>query len=180
MSKLASILLIFTLLLSSCGRHSNRLTPDSLKNMTYTLDSFEGMAVTLKDGKFGGQVEGQEGSEFDVGMLDQRAIGQINGNDAAAVVLYSNSGGSGTFLDLALVLDLNDKPANVATANLGDRVKVNGISIEKDTIRVDMTVHGPEDPMCCPSLNVKRSFVLQGSALIEPSIGKNPLPEDPD
>jgi len=156
-----------TLVLSGCVRRPAPLTPEALRNATYSLDSFQGMKVKLTDGRFEGHPGDNEASQITVGMLNKTASGSIGGSAAAAVILYSNSGGTGTFLDLALVLEKDGTASNIATVNLGDRVRVNNVSIEQDTIHVAMTVHGPDDPMCCPTLDVERLFVLRDSSLVE-------------
>lgn len=158
---------LMSLALSGCVRRSAPLTSEILRNATYSLDSFQGMKVKLTDGRFEGHPGDDENSQITVGMLNKTASGIIAGSAAAAVILYSNSGGTGTFLDLALVLEKDGTASNIATVNLGDRVRVNSVSIDRDTIYVAMTVHGPEDPMCCPTLDVERLFVLRDSSLVE-------------
>ena len=178
MTKNLIIAAILIALLSGCGRRSHQLTLESLKNATYSLDSFEGMKVTLQDGRFQGKPGADDDSEFEVGMMDRTAFGQIHGVDAAAVILYWNSGGTGTFIDLALMLRSEGKAVNIATMNLGDRVRVNEVSIDHDTIYVAMTIHGPEDPMCCPTLDVRRAFLLRDTVIVEPNASASPEPND--
>ena len=105
--------------------------------------------------------------EYAVGDLDR------DGKPDAAVVLATNTGGSGTFHDLAVVLNRDGVPENAATFFLGDRVPVDRIRIVDGEIQVDLTMHGPADPMCCPSLEVTRKFRLVGGELeeIEPPAG---------
>ena len=105
--------------------------------------------------------------EYAVGDLDR------DGSPDAAVVLATETGGSGTFVDLAVVLNRDGVPENRAIFFLGDRVPVDRIRIVDGEIRVDLTMHGPADPMCCPSLEVTRKFRLVGGELeeIEPPAG---------
>jgi hypothetical protein len=37
-------------------------------------------------------------------------------------------------------------------ADLGDRTRVKGLAIDNGCTTLDKVVHGPNDPMCCPSL----------------------------
>jgi len=76
-------------------------------------------------------------------------------------------GGSGTFIDLATVLNQDGAPKHVATVNLGDRVQVKSIAIEPGVISLEMVTHGPDDPMCCPSQNVTEKYKLQGDQLVK-------------
>ncbi|MGE5301349.1 MAG: hypothetical protein ACM3MB_10395 [Acidobacteriota bacterium] len=60
---------------------------------------------------------------------------------------------------------------NTDIAFLGDRVKVHSLEIRDNQFVVAMTTHGPRDPMCCPTLEVKKRFAVQGSSLV-------PVPEE--
>lgn len=95
--------------------------------------------------------------------------GDINadGLEDAFVILSTQNGGSGHFVELAAVLDLNGSPYNMATIYLGDRVVVESGKVENSTIVLNMRVHGPNDGLCCPSQFVTWSFVLNGDLLIK-------------
>lgn len=164
------------LLLASCDRPSGDLSDEALRNASYASDSFEGLTVRLQNGHYRGHFATDESMEFEVGMLPDVARGTLDGHEAAVVVLFSNSGGTGTFIDLAVVTIVDGKPSNIATMNLGDRVKINRTAIAQDTIIVDMLAHGPDDALCCPSLPVVRKFTLRGSLLQEarPDVEDNP------
>ena len=43
---------------------------------------------------------------------------------------------------------------------LGDGVKIHSISIENNQIAVDITTHGPNHRICCPTQRIVQSFVL--------------------
>ena len=59
----------------------------------------------------------------------------------AVVILYASGGGSGTFRYLAAVVNEQGQPQHVASALLGDRVRI-------DLIVVQMIGHGPGDGQC--------------------------------
>ncbi|HZN04272.1 MAG TPA: hypothetical protein VFD06_11885 [Candidatus Polarisedimenticolia bacterium] len=108
---------------------------------------------------------GQWSAEDDEGrqtleLGKDRARGDLDGDgrEDAAVVLMGSGGGSGVFVDLALVLDRNGVPLHAASVALGDRVQVHGVSIEGNEVIVDVTQHGPGDPVCCPTQRVTRRF----------------------
>jgi hypothetical protein len=141
-----------------------------LRSATYTSLYVEEGEVLLDGGIFEDttrRVAAYFIPEYAVGDLDQ------DGVPDAAVVLATNTGGSGTFHDLAVVLNRDGVPENRATFFLGDRVPVDRIRIVDGEIQVDLTMHGPADPMCCPSLEVTRKFRLVGGELeeIEPPAG---------
>ncbi len=141
-----------------------------LRSATYTSLYVEEGEVLLDGGIFEDTAR-----RVVVFFQPEYAVGDLDGDGSpdAAVVLATETGGSGTFVDLAVVLNRDGRPENVATAFLGDRVPVDRIRIVDGEIQVDLTMHGPADPMCCPSLEVTRKFRLVGAELeeIEPPAG---------
>jgi heat shock protein HslJ len=102
-----------------------------------------------------------------VTLADQSALGKLNGQPVAAVVVITDSGGSGTFYDLAVVAVLDGRPVYLATKHLGDRVKINSVTIQDNRIAVDMITQGPQDPMCCPTQHVVQRYQLEGDQLVQ-------------
>jgi hypothetical protein len=49
---------------------------------------------------------------------------------------------------------------------LGDRVKVHIVDIKENEILVNMTVHGPGESMCCPTLRVIKRFAVREDRLV--------------
>jgi hypothetical protein len=98
-----------------------------------------------------------------------RARGDLDGDgrEDAAVILLGSGGGSGVFVDLAIVLDRNGVPVHAASAPLGDRVQVHEIRIEGTDILVDVTQQGPGDPACCPTQNTTRKFHFADGRLVD-------------
>jgi hypothetical protein len=97
------------------------------------------------------------------------ACGKVNEKDAAAAILVTDPGGSGTFYDLALLVRGTQGWTNQAIAFLGDRIKIHSLSITDNEVVVDMTTQGPGDPMCCPTLHVVQRFVWKEDRLIKTS-----------
>jgi hypothetical protein len=100
-------------------------------------------------------------------LIEPYAFGDLNddGVDDGAVLLVENSGGSGSFVYLAAVLNQDGKPVNKATRLLGDRVQIEALAIESGEIQVKMLTHAPADPLCCPTQESLLSFSLEGSEL---------------
>jgi hypothetical protein len=98
-------------------------------------------------------------------LSDVIVFGDLNGDGSgdAAAVLISDPGGSGTFYDLAAVVDQAGEPVNVATTSLGDRLIINELRLEGNEIVVDMVTTGPTDPLCCPSQHVIKRYKLEPS-----------------
>ncbi len=142
---------------------------ESLADMEYESEYTANRTAPLTDGEYSEEAAPGSASKVEVTLTDQGAVGELNGQPAAAVVLATSSGGSGTFYDLAVVMDENGEPVNVATISLGDRVQVNSVAIEDNQIVVDMVQSGPNDPMCCPSEHVVNAYALQDGELVEAS-----------
>ncbi len=139
------------------------LTPEVLKNMAYDLPVSQ-KTVKLVDGKY--QAASGE-APLSVGMAEPIAFGDLNGdnNDEAAVVLGENTGGTGTFQSLIVVTSQAGAPVQVAAFHLGDRVRIEAITIQDQRVTIDMIVHGPQDPLCCPTVPVSETFRLTRTGL---------------
>lgn len=138
------------------------LTLDILRNATYQSEWFPGGQVTLTDASYREQAAPGSATEIVVSMTDFVAFGDLTGDgvDDAAVVLVTTPGGSGAFVDLAMVVNANGLPLNVTTFPLGDRVQVKSVGIQNGEVIVDMITHGPSDPLCCPTVAVTKRFKL--------------------
>lgn len=89
------------------------------------------------------------------------ATGDLN-DDAipdAVAPLFLNTGGSGTFIYMTAMVDRGGALVQAGREFLGDRIKLNRIAVAADgTTTVDMVVHGPNDPMCCPTQRMLKRF----------------------
>lgn len=102
-------------------------------------------------------------------MLDTVLYGDLNadGTEDALVFLATQSGGTGHFVEMAAVLNLDAGASNVATLFLGDRVIVEAGTIQAGVITLQMRVQGPNDGMCCPSQSVTWTFRLENGQLVK-------------
>jgi heat shock protein HslJ len=141
----------------------------ALKNLEYRSQITQSGVAPLKDGEYRESAAPGSASETVVRLTGSVATGDLNGDGApdAAVVLATSTGGSGVFMDLAAVIMQDGRPVNVAIAPLGDRVKINSLTIQDGQIVVDMVTHGPNDPMCCPTQQVVETYELQGDELVK-------------
>jgi heat shock protein HslJ len=139
----------------------------ALGNIEYQSEFTESGMAPLSDGMYEEEIAPDSASKTTVMLLpDSVVTGELDGQPSAAVILATNAGGSGTFIDLAVVVEQDGQLTNVATTNLGDRVDVQSIAFENDQIVVDMITQGPEDPMCCPTQEVIHTYELQGGELV--------------
>ena len=135
------------------------ITGDELRNLSYPNEWPADGVAPLRDGIY---TEPIPDSAARVGVEFRRAaFGQLDGRAAAAVVLATSGGGSGTFYELHVVTrDAGGTPRSVARHLLGDRIGLQGLAFDRDTIRVDFTGFAPGDGACCPTRNVTHVFRL--------------------
>jgi hypothetical protein len=136
-------------------------TVEILSNLAYTLDVASG-PIQLTDGSFE-----DEANQIHVSWIDTYALGDLNDEPSAAVVLSYSGGGSGQFSYLAVVQEQDGTPVNVASTLLGDRVTFNWIEISDNEIVIDFVTQGPDDPMCCATQRTSANYQLEGNQLTE-------------
>jgi uncharacterized lipoprotein YbaY/heat shock protein HslJ len=139
---------------------------DSLANMEYQSGYTASGTAPLSNGAYSEPAAPGSATEITVQLTEHIAYGELNGQPAAAVILVTDPGGSGTFYDLAVVMQQDGEPFNVATTMLGDRVQIDSLSIEDGQIRVEMVNQGPNDPMCCPTQQVVQTYALHDGELV--------------
>lgn len=143
--------------------------PLMMRNATYVI---EGSSYTLEGGSFE-----DPSIQVTVFSSDITALGDLNGDGVidAATIVSQNTGGSGTFIYLAAMINSGvaaSEPfdpaslTNLATIFLGDRVIVHNIEIADGLIGVDFTTQDADDPFCCPTLDAHQTFQLQDNALV--------------
>jgi hypothetical protein len=140
------------------------LSAAALRSATYPSPYVEAGVVRLTAGRFEDAAR-----RVTVYLMPEYAVGDLDADGVpdAAAILATDAGGSGTFLDLAAVLNREGVPECEAILFLGDRIPVERIRIVGDEIQLDVTMHGPADPMCCPSVQATRRFRLEGDTLVE-------------
>ncbi len=145
------------------------VTAAALMNGTYVGVYDE--AIALIDGRFEGKPFVADGASRPTVTLrpEMTALGDLNGdgNDDGVAILAENSGGSGTFIYLAALVDEDGAAVNVATILLGDRVRVESVVIEDGTIVLVAGTFADNDPLCCPSQRTRFTFALDGTELVE-------------
>lgn len=136
------------------------ISAEDVRNLSYPSTFTAGGDAPLSDGLY--SEPAAPGSAAQVTVRFQRAaFGALDGAPAAAVVLSTNAGGSGTFFELHLVTrDEQNNPQAVAQRQLGDRIRLQDLRLAQQTLRVAFTGFTPTDPFCCPSLNTVHEFQL--------------------
>ena len=157
------------------------ISPQQVRNSEYQLGFFDQIRrVQLMDGKY---EEGAPGGPdyISVSMTDFIARGDLTGdgeNEAVAIVA-ENYGGSGTFVFLAVYEYQNDGAVFLTSIFLDDRPLINNLAVEDGEVVVDMVVHAEDEPMCCPTFAITRSYRLNGVNLILSSYSTEAPTGDP-
>ena len=140
------------------------LTREQLGNLSYPSELGPNGRVQLKDGVFEAQESDDPTAHLIVRLTDHVAEGDLNGDGRsdAAVILESDSGGSGSFMDLAAVLNTPNGPEPVAVTDLGDRTEIRRMAFEDGKVQIELIGHGPDDPVCCPTQVQQREYRLDG------------------
>ena len=151
------------------------LTLEQLRNAEYPSQWPAKGLAKLKDGVYHEPAAPGSVTEIVVRATPLYALGDLDHDGAAdaVLVLESDPGGSGVFFDLAPVLNRGGQPLPLAPLSLGDRVQVGAVHITEDgSVQVELRKHGPDDPLCCPTLDVVMRYRLEGDRLI--SEGQEP------
>ncbi len=145
------------------------VTPGSLTEQSLSeaeLDLPDLGPLQLRAGRYEHKY-GSGATEVDTVLLQSSAFGDLDGDgvsDGAAVVAVQR-GGSGSYYYLAALLDRDGIPQQAGAVLLGDRVQVQSVTIEEGLIEVKMKTHAAGDPMCCPTVEVTRSYRLSDGTL---------------
>jgi hypothetical protein len=152
------------------------LSLDILRNGVYRSPDWG--EFQLSDGKYyRTPPTSQESPEtYSTHLLDTVLYGDINldGLEDAIVFLSTQNGGTGHFIEMAAVLNLNGSAHNVSTLDLGDRVVIESGSIQDGLITLNLRVHGPNDGLCCPSQSAIQNFYLHSGQLLQILEGSQP------
>ena len=142
---------------------------DAVANMTYS--GIYDDDVTLTDGRWEGEpVVAGGASRPAVGLIDDFMLtGDLDGDgtDEVVVFLWESSGGSGTYIHIAVAGLRDGQNLNLATAPVGDRVQLRSGDISDGQIELDVVQQGPGDAACCPSQLARRYWRLETAGLTE-------------
>lgn len=129
-------------------------------NGGYQLGATEALQIVkLTDGDF---VQGTPGSDgfISVKSTGFAAVGDLNadGVDEVAMLVSENYGGSGVFVFLTVYADVDGVLTFQNSTMVDDRPQLNVLAIQNGEIYLDAVTHGPDEPMCCPTLRTTRHY----------------------
>lgn len=113
----------------------------SIKNMRYhpviwnSADHIEKRSLQVRNGEYE-RIGKRNAHDMESLRAGYAVFGDLNGDGKkdAAVTLNHNTGGSGTVMQIATVVDMNSVPTHVASRNLGDRTEVTKMWIQNGKI----------------------------------------------
>ena len=130
-------------------------------------------AVTLSGGVYEGEPAQAGASSRPRLVLWTPTVhfGDVDGTDGseAVAMLGSTSGGSGDFAYVAVFGVRDGQLANLGTALVGDRTRLQSLWLERGRILMDVVEAGPDDAACCPTQVARKTFALEGGALKQTS-----------
>jgi heat shock protein HslJ len=142
---------------------------EALSNLTYPSQWTRSGQAPLVGGVYKEPAAPGSASNIVIRLADSLAIGSIGEQTMAAIVIVTDSGGSGIFFDLYLVKEQDNRWSIVDRAHLGDRIGVNKIEVERGLVGLDLTVHGPRDGACCPTERSRVYYALKAERLVKVS-----------
>jgi heat shock protein HslJ len=129
-------------------------------------------AFTLRNGEWAGEPYAEGGASRPRAGLahDFLLVGDLDadGAEESVVLMWTATGGSGTFDYLAVVERQADGTvAERASAELGDRVQVRNAAVVDGRVVLDTVQAGAGDAMCCPAQLMRRIFMLENDTMTE-------------
>lgn len=134
-----------------------------LKNSVY-LAPMSGTPITLSNGRYEG---GTDANRISVVLDSHIAFGDMNndGQEDAVALLTENTGGTGVFYYLTVLINLNGAPVQAASILIDDRPIIENLELEDTKIHLSAVIHGPSDPMINPTLHINEIYTFKGNRL---------------
>lgn len=147
------------------------LNLDDLNSLWYFgINAVDGV-VALQNGEFRyhapASTANTNTNDVVIRLSEQKTQGDLDldgDQDAVAILIATASDILARYYLVAITND-NGKPVNSASLALGDGIRVDNLAIENGQIVVDMTSHGDQDPLCCPTHVETRFYNLAGNQL---------------
>lgn len=146
--------------ISSAPAGAPTLDEATLKNAEYEVPGLG--LIRLGDGRYERRF-GEGATQVTRVTYLLGANGHLDGDgvEDAAVALAVDSGGSGTFVYLMAMHNRNGMAQHIGARFLGDRVRVQSMSIESGEITALLRTFAQTDPLCCPTLDVTRRYRVE-------------------
>ena len=165
---------VFVSVPAECEGGGDGLRPSTLaeysanpENASYRI---EGKAVELIGGRNEVQAAPGSASKITTAVFGSPVSGDLNddGRPDAALTLYQNTGGTGTFIYTAAAVRHASGYRGTNAVFIGDRIAVDRISIRSGVIVVEYRDREQAEPMSAsPSVAKVARYVIQNGELME-------------
>lgn len=181
-----------------CKPAPRGITADSVRNIAYPGVGDAAQGARLSDGQWREPVSwhervetvkdwlaGDRSGPLDYGAsrgeaaVESSVIGTLRGKPAAAVIFWESGGGSGTFMNMGLVVEQEGKPVCVATQGLGDRTQVLSKKFDHDQIVLELLRVGESDSYADPTDHVRLTYRWDGGDKLVPVSAEKLPPVQP-
>lgn len=158
--------------------------PPPLESAELVLPGFDSARVVLEDGS--AEIVEDGAVVWSAGLSEWIVRHDVDGDgdEDVLAVTFGTGGGSGVFYDLTL-FTLERSGARDAgrwlwrsSSALGDRVRVRALTLGGSTVELLLIEHGPDDPQCCPSVTVTRSWRIEDGAVGLTALDPSPATGD--
>ncbi len=165
MKKILIILFLSLIPILLAQAASKKLSIDIINNSWFYVEQNE--QVKLIDGIYS-RGKGPLDDNFLNVKIGKIAFGELNNdnNGDAVAILIINSGGSGSAIILAVLLNKNGKAEHVASVDLGMNSDVTLLEVKSGVINIELLALGPNDPQCCPTIKKAAKYKLSGTSLM--------------
>lgn len=157
--------------LAGCGEEAPPPLPD-LEGATYVFPALDSVSISMVEGE--GAAPLDVSTEVRAGVTDWVLHDDIDedGSPDAVVVVWSSGEGDVTLYEVALlevVEGAEGEPqwAWRASVPLGDRVRIRAMTLASDILGVHITRHGPDDEICCPTVDAELQLRVGERSLTE-------------
>ena len=132
----------------------------SLENFLYSERDHSGKQAMLVNGQF-------KGDHLSLSLLESaKADFNGDGKSEGVVVLSEDTGGSGTFKVLCLLMNDGSSLVNTSRIYLGDRIKLTGLVVEEKEILVSYLDRKPDEALSAhPSVEMVVRHRVEGVQL---------------
>ncbi|TSC82273.1 MAG: Uncharacterized protein G01um101420_437 [Parcubacteria group bacterium Gr01-1014_20] len=132
------------------------------EDATYLIDE---TPITLTDGLFEGLVA-VDSAAVERWQISKKIEGDLNGDTKSdwAVVLYGNTGGTGTFYYLAAVVGSGE---SIPAVFVGDRISISSLMIEDGIVKLVYEDRNEGEPLATePTVEKKLLYRLENGELV--------------
>lgn len=153
---------------SNLNKDNNQNKLNLIINPKNATHSINGEYVKLKDGKFEQEIAPNSASKTVINIYSDIVYGDLNsdGIDDSALILSQKTGGSGTFYYVVSAIKTGENYIGTNGIFLGDRIKLDSVSIENGFVVVDMIDRKiGEDFSVDPSVSFTKQFGIENGVL---------------